>query len=64
MGGRAQSLIASGPLSVIRRLLEDDKFDEAQAGLDVLRHKVGDIPDVLEIQSSIDSLRWIEEDRP
>lgn len=61
MGGRAQNKNVSDRLRKIRRYLDDDELDTAQVELEALRREIGDIPDVLEIQASIDSLRWAEE---
>lgn len=58
----SQSIEASQSLSDIRALLEEDELEQAQRDIDALREKVGDIPDLLEVQSSLDSLKWIEED--
>ncbi|WP_026145617.1 AAA family ATPase [Pseudomonas asplenii] len=57
----AQSQRAKQPLQKIQELLDSDQLDRAQLDLDALRQSVGDIPDVVEAQSSIDSLRWVEE---
>lgn len=58
MGGYAQNRDVSQQLQKIHRYLDDDKLDRAEASLSQLRDKVGDIPDILEAQASIDSLRW------
>ncbi|MBN2993579.1 AAA family ATPase [Pseudomonas cedrina subsp. fulgida] len=61
MGGLAQNRNVSQQLRKIYRDLDDDDLDSAQENLTQLREKVGKIPDVLEAQASIDSLRSIEE---
>lgn len=60
MGGFAQNQEVSLQLKKIHRDLDDDELDAAHAKLEQLRKKVGDIPDILEVQASIDSLRWTE----
>jgi predicted ATP-binding protein involved in virulence len=61
MGSYAQNRDVSLQLQKIHRYLDDDKLDRAEASLSQLRDKVGDIPDILEAQASIDSLRWAGE---
>ncbi|MCD7040878.1 AAA family ATPase [Pseudomonas sp. MAFF 311095] len=61
MGGLAQNQNVSHQLQRIYRDLDDDDLDSAQANLTQLREKVGKIPDVLEAQANIDSLRSLEE---
>ncbi|MBY8946002.1 AAA family ATPase [Pseudomonas sp. SH10-3B] len=61
MGGLAQNQNVSQQLRTIYRDLDDDNLESAQAKLAKLREKVGKIPDVLEAQASIDSLRSLEE---
>jgi predicted ATP-binding protein involved in virulence len=46
-------------LKQIRILIDDDEVEAAQALLNSLKVKVGDIPDVLESQSAIDSLQGL-----
>ena len=60
MGGFAQNQEVSLQLKKIHSDLDDDELDAAHAKLEQLRKKVGDIPDILEVQASIDSLRWTE----
>ncbi|NMY96988.1 AAA family ATPase [Pseudomonas proteolytica] len=57
MGGFAQNQDVSEQLKQIHRRLDDDDLDAAQAGIESLRQDVGDIPDILEVQASIDALR-------
>ena len=61
MGGLAQNPNVSQLLRKIYRDLDDDDLDSAQDKLTQLREKVGKIPDVLEAQANIDSLRSLEE---
>ncbi|MGF6094012.1 AAA family ATPase [Pseudomonas sp. 18175] len=61
MGGLAQNPDVSKLLRTIYRDLDDEDLDSAQANVATLREKVGDIPDVLEAQANIDSLRSIAE---
>ncbi|SAM31430.1 AAA family ATPase [Pseudomonas sp. 1 R 17] len=61
MGGLAQNHNVSQQLRTIYRDLDDDNLESAQAKLAKLREQVGKIPDVLEAQASIDSLRSLEE---
>lgn len=61
MDGLSQNLNVSQQLRKIYRDLDDDDLESAQSHLAQLREKVGKIPDVLEAQASIDSLRSLEE---
>lgn len=61
MGGFAQNQAVSQQLRKIYRDLDDDNLESAQANLVQLRERVGKIPDVLEAQANIDSLRSLEE---
>ncbi|MGL5999611.1 MAG: AAA family ATPase [Pseudomonas proteolytica] len=61
MGGFAQNQDVSEQLKKIHRHLDDDDLDAAQAGIESLRQDVGDIPDILEVQASIDALRQEDE---
>ncbi|SEC48453.1 DUF2813 domain-containing protein [Pseudomonas marginalis] len=61
MGGLAQNHNVSQQLRTIYLDLDDDNLESAQAKLANLREQVGKIPDVLEAQASIDSLRSLEE---
>ena len=62
MGGFAQNQDVSEQLKKIHLHLDDDDLDAAQAGIESLRQDIGDIPDILEVQASLDSLRWTQED--
>ncbi len=48
-------------LAAIHTLLDADDLSGAKRLLALLREKVGDIPEVLELQASIDSLQWLED---
>lgn len=61
MGGLSQNQNVSQQLRKIYRNLDDDDLEAAEIHLAQLREKVGKIPDVLEAQASIDSLRSFEE---
>ena len=61
MEGLARNASVNTELTAIRRAIEDEELTQAKALLDSLRQRVGDIPDVLEAQSALDSLRWLEE---
>ncbi len=61
MGGLSQNQNVSQQLRKIYRSLDDDDLEAAEIHLAQLREKVGKIPDVLEAQASIDSLRSFEE---
>ena len=62
MGGQARNQEVDGELRVIRLAIDDEELLRAQALLDSLKARVGEIPEVLESQSAIDSLKWLEED--
>ncbi|MDT9634392.1 AAA family ATPase [Pseudomonas sp. JV449] len=61
MDGLAQNQNVRQQLRKIYRALDNDDLEIAQAYLAKLREQVGKIPDVLEAQASIDSLRSLEE---
>lgn len=63
MGGKARNQDVDDGLRVIRRAIDDDALPRAQALLDTLKARVGEIPDVQEAQSAIDSLNWLEDDK-
>ena len=62
MGSQARNPDVDAELRVIRRAIDDDATPQAQALLDTLKARVGDIPAVLEAQSAIDSLNWLADD--
>ena len=49
-------------LASIRRALDDERLDEAKQELTELEQQVGEIPDVLEVKSALDTLRWLREE--
>lgn len=49
-------------LKIINRLLEAERIADAQRFLDRLQDKVGDIPEVIEAQASIHTLKWLEDE--
>ncbi len=56
MEGTARNFAVNNTLTEVRKLIDNDDFAEAQAILDTLKAKVGEIPEVLEAQSAIRSL--------
>ena len=61
MEGEASNVEVASQLDTVRSLLDEDDIAGAQDALSRLRQKVGDIPQVLELQASIDSLQWLED---
>lgn len=64
MGAPAQDIEVATQLAEIRRALDDERLDDARRSLAGLKNQVGGIPDVLEAESALSSLLWLEEDRP
>lgn len=62
MEGKASNAEIASQLATIRSLLKEDDIMRAQTALSLVRQTVGDIPQVLELQASIDSLQWLEDD--
>ncbi|MCK7579534.1 MAG: hypothetical protein MZV65_30050 [Chromatiales bacterium] len=62
MDGQARNPEVSAQLEAIHRQIDDDRLTDAQTLLDQLQAKVGDIPEVLAAQASIDSLAWLEDE--
>lgn len=60
MEGSARNAAVGQELAAIHTLLDADDLSGAKRLLALLREKVGDIPEVLELQASIDSLQWLE----
>jgi predicted ATP-binding protein involved in virulence len=60
MEGRARNASVETALDDVRRLIDEDRLDEAHVKLERLRSQVGDIPEVLETQSAIQSLELVE----
>ncbi|MBP9941968.1 MAG: AAA family ATPase [Comamonas sp.] len=61
MEGSARNRAVGQELAAIHTLLDADDISGAKQLLALLREKVGDIPEVLELQASIDSLQWLED---
>jgi predicted ATP-binding protein involved in virulence len=61
MEGKASNVEVASELDTIRSLLDLDDIAGAQEALSRLRQRVGDIPLVLELQASIESLQWLED---
>jgi predicted ATP-binding protein involved in virulence len=61
MEGKARNVEVTSQLDTIRVLLDADDISSAEEALSRLRQTVGDIPQVLELQASIDSLQWLED---
>lgn len=61
MEGEASNVEVASQLDTVRSLLDEDAIAGAQDALSRLRQAVGDIPQVLELQASIDSLQWLED---
>lgn len=61
MEGSARNAAVASDLNTIRTLLDKDDFSRATELLGALRQKVGDIPEVLELQATIESLHWLED---
>lgn len=59
--GSSRNPVVQEQLSNIHTLLDADEISSAKGLLAGLRNKVGDIPEVLELQATIDSLQWLEE---
>lgn len=62
MEGEARNVRVATELNAIRALVDDDALAEAQTALDALRNLTGDIPKVLELQATLQSLQWLEDD--
>lgn len=62
MEGKARNTTVESELNTIHSLVDEDNISRAKAELATLRKKVGDIPDVLELQAALDSLQWLEDD--
>jgi predicted ATP-binding protein involved in virulence len=63
MGGTARNAVVEADLNQIRSLLDKDEISKAEGLLTTLRDKVGDIPQVLELQAAAKSLQWLADDR-
>lgn len=61
MDGSARNVAVDDELAAIRTLVDNDAIAQAQSLLAALRQKVGDIPEVLELQAATESLQWLED---
>ena len=61
MEGEASNVEIASRLATIRVSLEEDDITSAETALSLVRQKVGDIPQVLELQASINSLKLLED---
>jgi predicted ATP-binding protein involved in virulence len=59
MEGKRRNSEVDAVLKQIRQRIDNDEVEAAQALLNPLKLKVGSIPDVVELQSAIDSLQWL-----
>lgn len=65
MGTEPQNAEVADALRRIHQALDNEQLDVAEREIVALESKVGAIPDVLEVRSELDSLRWLgEEDQP
>lgn len=63
MESAARNVTVDAELNKIRALVDKDAITPAKGSLETLRLMVGDIPEVLELQATIDSLQWLEDDQ-
>lgn len=59
MEGAARNAGVDAELSAIRTLLDQDAMVQAQNSIDALRSRVGDIPELLELKATAESLSWL-----
>lgn len=59
MGSPSQNIGVAEFLSKIRHALEDDDLSVAETYIEELKRKVGSIPDLVQLQSELDSLRLL-----
>jgi len=62
MEGAPRNKVIDEKIKSINALLDEEKISEAKTSLDNLRSEVGDIPAVLELKASIQSLEWLEDE--
>jgi predicted ATP-binding protein involved in virulence len=62
MEGKARNEAIGAEVETIHARLDADDISGAKGLLTALRQKVGDIPEVLELQAAIESLQWLEDD--
>lgn len=60
MGGSARNPEVAKDLQAIRRMLDQDRLQEAEQALSELRKRVDEIPEVLELQGAADSLKLLD----
>jgi predicted ATP-binding protein involved in virulence len=63
MEGKARNVEVEQTLNEVQQLIDNDKITDAQQALEQLKGKVGEIPELLQAQSAIDSLKWLEESK-
>lgn len=61
MDGTARNAAVDAQLHTIRSHIDNDALTQARPLLEALHQTVGDIPEVLELQASIQSLAWLED---
>lgn len=61
MEGKARNETIGAEVETIHARLDADDISGAKGLLTALRQKVGDIPEVLELQAAIESLQWLED---
>ena len=62
MGTESRNAEVAGALARIRHLIDDDLIQQVRTMLAALQARIGDIPEVLELQAAIHSLEWLEDD--
>lgn len=62
MEGTARNADVDNELNMVRALLDKDDISNAKEHLAALKRKVGEIPEVQELQAAIKSLQWLEDD--
>lgn len=62
MGATARNGEVAEELKAIRLALDDNLLDEARRLLDELTRRVGEIPEVVEGEAALDSLRWLADE--
>jgi len=60
MEGASRNSGVNRRLRNIRVLLDDDRIKSSQKYLNSLQERVGEIPEVIELQAAIQSLKWLE----
>ncbi len=62
MEGTARNADVDNELNRVRALLDKDNISNAKEHLAALQQKVGNIPEVQELQAAVESLQWLEDD--